>query len=179
MLHSAPRSGPDPARPRRLPPAALTGEAPQGRPHPYSSGCGLSPSRSRRSSPGSPWRQLNWVHRLERRQRNPELWHSRLRPTSVRRKPTENGVPVRLALGGSESGRETSRGAILVPPARLAGAGEARWARPGRGPAGGAGPGEGGQEWGVEGRERPSEDGLRIAGPQLSRLCRCKEKAPS
>lgn len=147
-------------------------ERPRGAgPHPYSSACGRSLSRSRRSSPRFPWRQLNRAHQPETQQRTRELWHRQLRPTSLRRKPTE--------LGYSESGRETSRGAILVPAPGLAGAGEARWAGPGRSPAGGAGPGEGGQEWGVGGREGPSADGLRIAGPQLSRLCWCKEKAPS
>lgn len=65
----------------------------------------------------------------------------------MRRKPTENSVPVRLALGDSESGRETSRGATLVPPlggrrlgkrdgldrggARLAGRGQAKEGRNG------------------------------------------------
>lgn len=112
----------------------------QAGPHPCSSACGRSPSRSRRSSPGSPWRWLNQAHRRHRLQRLREL-----RPVGGCRSACAGSPPRTASACARSTGIQTPGGRrraqcqmLLVPPARPAGLERGGgWAGPGRGQAGG------------------------------------------
>lgn len=188
VLYSAPLSGPDPhpwdpARLLRLRQPPRPPQTPRrAGPHPCSSACGRFPSRSRRSSPGSPWRRLNQAHRRDRLQRLREL-----RPVGGCRSACA-GSPPRTASACARSTwmqtpgrrRRAQCQMQLVPPARPAGLERGGgWAGPGRGQAGG---GEARRRCAGAGRGRPKGTVPRWTphcGSQHSRLRWCKEKALS
>ena len=94
-------------------------------PHPCSSACGRSPSRSRRSSPGSPWRRLNQAHRRGRLQRLREP-----RPVSGGRSACAGSPPRTASACARRAGIQSPGGrrraqcqTLLVPPAGPAGLG--------------------------------------------------------